>query len=107
MRKTSQTAQDIFKAEKSKADRQRSRKQGFAKMKERDLGEKRLSNGVVIRWCVPQNWSEPIDVNGVEICTNTGNKIPDGYFMFDFSQVKNPSKILFNAEEFQRWLRWA
>lgn len=98
MRKGKLTSDEILAAEKAKDDRVQSRKQGFAKMKERDAGWARFSNGVIMRWHVPSSWSE--EIHGVR--TLTGNHIPEGCFILKVGKQEE----MFDAEEFRKSLRW-
>lgn len=98
MTKTKLTTDEIIEAEKAKSDRVESRKRGHAKMKERDQGWVRLSNGVLMEWSIPGGWSE--EIGGISV--SIGNHIPEGNFLLKMGKETK----LFDAEEFRRWLRW-
>ena len=100
MRKGKLASDEIYKAEKAKDDRQRSRAKGFGKMRERDAGYAQLSNGVIMEWPIPGDWSEP-SAEGIQ--TWTGNQIPEGMFVLKVGD----RAVMFDTEEFRGSLRWA
>lgn len=93
MTKKPMTSDEILAIEKAADDRRQNRRNGFELMDIRDQGWHRLSNGVTISWHTPK----PTGDNYI------WRYIPEGTFEL---QV-NGEKILFDAEEFRRWLRWA
>lgn len=90
MRKSKLTAAEIQAAEKAVEERKQSRKSGFDKMKERDLGHARLHD---------YNRSE-------EVWMHWG--FDDTLFRLEIKGGKNhPAlELVFDAEEFRRSLRW-
>ena len=93
MRQSNLTADQIFEAEKAADDRKQTRKSGFAMAEVRDKGWQRLDNGTVIAW--------PVDVE-----LNPGEArqfIPEGHFTI---HTPKGESLLFNADEFRKWLRW-
>ncbi len=98
MRQAKLTQDEIMAAEKAVDDRQRNRNKGFRKMHDRDAGQHRFKNGVVIEWPVPSAWTD--EING--IATRIGNAIPEGKFVLKF----NGRSVAFDAEEFRKQLRW-
>lgn len=96
MRVGNLTHEEILKAEKAKDDRIRSRNKGFSKMHERDAGEARLGNGVLMYWPVPD--PEAPD-KGIHVYPR---RVPEGKFVLKLGD----ESYLFDAEEFRRHLRW-
>lgn len=92
-RKANLTFEEIEKAELAADQRRENRAGGFSLMKDRDYGTRTLSNGVTMNWHVPK----PTEGDYV------WRYIPAD----SFELVVDGKKILFNTEEFQRWLRWA
>lgn len=90
------THEEILKAEKAKDDRIQSRNKGFSKMRERDAGEARLDNGVLMYWPVPEY--EAPDT-GIHVYPR---RVPEGKFVLELGD----ESYLFDAEEFRKWLRW-
>lgn len=97
--RSSELSAEILKAEKAKDDRKRSRSRGFSKMAERDKGWQRLKNGALVRWHVPTEWSEDMELPNGSVIQVKDATVPPETFEID-------GKI-FNAEELRRWLRWA
>lgn len=91
MRTSKLTAEEVVQAERSKDERVHSRAKGFAKMKERDAGVARLTNGVVMHWG---------QQDGAFALT-----IPS-YHEPGRSREVEPRMVVFDAEEFRRSLRW-
>lgn len=96
MRKTDLTFDEIQAAEQASEDRRQSRKQGFAKMYERDAVMKRLSNGAVMLWHVDP---ELVKCPAGGVWPN----IPEDKFLL----VIDGKEHYFDLHEFRRWLRWA
>jgi hypothetical protein len=104
MRRSKLTDADVLKAEQAKDDRKHSRLKGFAKMRERDAGRVRLSNGVFMLWPVPDDGATgeiELDRCTVEVTTYPPS-VPEGKFILEL----DGRKWLFDAEEFRRHLRW-
>lgn len=103
MRHSKLTAEEILKAEQAADDRRRSRAKGYKKMRERDAGGARLSNGVIIEWGRDnQVWeTETSDGKPITVVL-AGSGIPEGMFRLTVGREVR----LFNAEEFRRHLRW-
>lgn len=78
-------------------ERRRTRKMGFDKMHERDQAWRRLSNGTTMLWHVPKD-RHPIGLLGPVMPNVPEDK---------FALVINGKEILFDTEEFRKWLRWA
>lgn len=92
MRKSKQTFEEILAAEKAVDARKQSRKQGFAKMGERDAGMARLQNGQIIYWhALP-----PTHLEDNEFWTHPN--VPEGAFLLNHE--------LYDVEDFRRALRW-
>lgn len=87
------TAAEILKAEEAAEQRRQNRANGFSLMKDRDMGSHRLSNGVLMNWHVPK----PKEGDYI------WRHIPEDGFELEI----DGKRILFNTEEFRRWLRWA
>jgi hypothetical protein len=107
MRKSKLTFDEILKAEQASDARHQSRKQGFAKMHERDQAMQTLSNGVTMLWYVDRELNKQegtisIDGKDTEI-TVYPPQIPED----SFALVIEGRKHIFNTEEFRKWLRWA
>lgn len=97
MRRSKVSAEEILKAEKAKDDRQRSRKNGYSMMSQRDAGWSRLRDYNGGRSVVMQ-WHTDRELEPGEIRAN----IPDG----KFTLLVNGELVAFDAEEFRRSLRW-
>lgn len=91
MRKAPKSEQE--KLEVEAAGRTDSRKSGFKMMDLRDSGAVRLSNGVYMHWHVPPKDRSP----GLAYLN-----VPDASFVLEFGK----KKLVFDGEEFRRWLRW-
>ena len=104
MQKAKLTFEDIEQAEKAAAARRSKRNSVFKGiMKDRDRGWFRLSNGVVMLWPVPGEWSESLVLeDGSELRTWTGNHVPEGHFVLKVGDEER----MFDAEEFRKCLRW-
>lgn len=97
MRHAKVDAEEILKAEKAKDDRQRSRKNGYSMMSQRDAAYARLRNfnggDVIMQWHVPKEQREDgLGYSGV----------PDGMFSLKIGK----ELVVFDAEEFRKYLRW-
>lgn len=87
---------EIEKAEIEASERVDRRKIGFDLMKVRDSGGYIMSNGARMNWSVPR----PIFPDeGIWVYPRY---IPDGYFTLSFGD----KELLFEKEEFMRYLRW-
>lgn len=96
MRSAKLSVDEVQEAEQAAEDRKQSRKQGFAKMYERDSVMRRLSNGITMLWHVdPELVKTP--PGGV------WPNIPEDKFML----IVDGKEHYFNTEEFRKWLRWA
>ncbi len=97
MRTAKLSEEDILRAEKAKDDRKRSRRRGYAKMEERDAGTARIRNynGSEVRML----WHIPEDRREEGLCYSG---VSDGMFILEFAG----KKLVFDAEEFRKWLRW-
>lgn len=94
MRKSQLTATEIQAAEEAQDNRRSSRRNGFSMMPERDRGWRRLKNGTVILWHVPEEKREEWVVY---------QHVPEGHFALDIN-----GKIYgFELDDFQKGLRWA
>lgn len=91
-RKSKNSFDELLAIEKAADDRKNSRATGFAKMHERDKSWHRLSNGVIIAWPVNRKIEEG----------EVRKHVPEGHFLL----VINGKEILFDADEFSRWIRW-
>jgi hypothetical protein len=98
MRHGNQSADEILAAEKAKDDRQKSRKRGYGLMTTRDQGQVVLTNGVKMYWPVPRQ-EPPPGYKGVWVYPRA---IPENQFILDV----DGKEIIFDAEEFRKWLRW-
>lgn len=90
MRKILKTDQE--RAEIDASERNDRRKTGFDLMKVRDRGWWRMTNGAGIIWHT--------DTNAVEY--EARRAIPDGMFLLQIGK----EEVMFDKEEFMRWLRW-
>lgn len=92
-RRTQLTGGEILEAEKAAEARKQQRGSGFRLMKDRDAGSHRLSNGVMMNWHTPKpegdNW--------------IWRYVPEDSFELEI----NGKRVLFNTDEFKRWIRWA
>lgn len=89
MRKSKQTADEIFAAEEAAEKRKQSRKGGFELMKERDSGVGLLKDYGGKASEVWMLWGA------------------DDKFKLDIRLYGNKSlELVFDGEEFRRWLRW-
>lgn len=92
MKRTQLTGEEILKAEQAADARRKHRAGGFRLMKDRDAGSHRLSNGVLMNWHTPkpegENW--------------IWRYIPEDSFELEV----DGKRILFDTEEFKKWLRW-
>ncbi len=96
MRQSKFSAQEV--AEMDETKQKQTRNNGFKLMSVRDLGYKKLSNGASVLWHTD---NPPTDIqNGVEVTQGT---IPEGTFGIRV----DGQTILFDAEELQKYLRWA
>lgn len=96
-----QTRDDILAAEKAVDDRITHRNRGYRLAKdERDVGWRRLDNGVVVLWHV--NKPEIVDLDKGEVYLYPED-IPEGSFVLKV----DGKRVMFDAEEFRRALRWA
>lgn len=94
---------DIMKAEQAADARRQNRAGGFSLMKDRDSGSHRLSNGVMMYWHIPRPEEIPTQsYDGVEIGVWPGSP-PPGHFALEI----DGKKVVFDAEDFRHWLRWA
>lgn len=102
-RNTKLTAEEIFAAEQAADNHRRTRLSGYALMEVRDRGEVIISDhagkrNVAMYWPVNRELSPG----------ETRFDMPNGKFMLEFKN-KNGSteRVVFDAEEFRKWLRWA
>lgn len=91
--RTKQSAAEIEELELAENNRRQTRKSGFSLMSVRDRGWIKLNNGVVLEW--------PVDRELLD--GEVRSFIPKGYF----GMVTGDKKIIFDAEEFKKYLRWA
>lgn len=92
MRNSKITAQEVEAAEIAADERRRSRNNGFSLMSVRDRGWTRLNNGVVMLWPTDR---EPMPGEAI-------TSVPKGKFVL----VINGKSHLFDADDFQKSLRW-
>lgn len=101
MIKTRLSEQEVAELDETK--QKESRKGGFKLMSVRDMGYHKLSNGITIFWHHPKRESQPGKLpDGTEIITIASPKVPVGKF-----GLKIDSKVVvFDTEEFRKFLRW-
>lgn len=97
MRRGKLTTDEIFTAEKAADDRRISRNNGYSLMKDRDMGAVTLSNGISMLWHVPK---PDFPEEGIHVYPKN---IPEDSFILKVGS----EEIMFDTEEFRRWLRWA
>ena len=88
----SMKAQEIEEIEKAEADRKTSRRNGLSLASIRDRGWIRLNNGALLEWNVDRELEEG----------EARRIVPKGHFVL----TDNNKSMLFNTEEFRKWLRW-
>ena len=100
MKTSKYKAHEIREIEEANA--RNARKGGFALMPVRDQGRAKLENGLTVHWHTnnpPTNVFEH-DGSVIEVSQST---IPEGKFGLEFKD----EMVVMDAEELQRWLRWA
>lgn len=97
MRKSTLSEQEI--AEFDEFQKQQTRASGVALIPVRDRGQATLSNGVTVLWHHPKRSHEEVD----GVTTYSKPQVPDNHFGI----IVDGKKIVFNAEELMRHLRWA
>ena len=91
-RKSKLTAEEIQAAEMAEDDRKKNRNNGFSLMDIRDRGWARLNNGIIIVW----HTDKPLNNGEVR------DYIPPGHFALHLDK----EKYIFEADDFQKFLRW-
>lgn len=93
MRQSTQKVADIEEAELAADKRKVARGTGFSMMEIRDRGWSRFKNGVVMEWHVdPSKYREGVAYT----------HIPAGHFVLSIKD----QRILFDVDDFQKFLRW-
>lgn len=89
------TFDEIQQAEQAESDRRTGRNNGYKLARERDRGWTRLSNGVIMKWRIP----DPL----------TTDQLPD-YYLFPAKVPAGMVTIdgkLYDTEDLRKALRWA
>lgn len=100
MRKTTYSEQEI--AELDETRKKEARSSGLKLMPVRDRGMARLSNGITVRWHTSTPPKVMYETKHGDITVIDPN-VTDGDFVIEHEH----GRLIFNAEELRKYLRWA